>query len=172
MVIRPNRDDVLRVIPGYKFEYGYDSNVNPAGLPTVTRVEDNAASRNMSEALGSEAILGGFASGIINGDAFDPPNVNGKVPFSEALFDVISWFELNYVKRRLKSHLTKLKPHFRHVVLPVTVNTLYLTFYFAFKKNRHPLTKNCIFSISLPVKGSQPGHWRLTFAGGRIDDGL
>ena len=171
MVRRPNRDDVLRLIPGYKFEYGYDSTVNPTGLPTSTRVEDCANSRNMPEALGSEA-LGEFAERAINGDAFDPPNVNGKVPYSEALFDVISWFELDYVKHRLKSQLTKLKPHFREVVLPATVNTLYLTFYFAFKKNRHPLTKNCIFSISLPVKGSQPGHWKLIFVGGRIDDGL
>ena len=160
MARRPNRDDVLVPVPGYKIEYKYAS-TDPSSGPSNIEVQN---AQDFSEQLmgDAEGGLGGTVSHpFINGGAFSPGNINGKVPMKDSLFDVVSFFQLNSVQRRTKKMITRLKPFFTTMVLPRTVEGVYVTFYFVFKESRNPLTKGCVFSISLPVKGNGNPMWSL-----------
>jgi|14BtaG_2_1085337.scaffolds.fasta_scaffold61186_2 hypothetical protein len=159
MARRPNRDDVLVPVPGYKIEYKYAS-TDPSSGPSNIEITNSPFVQGFSEQLGPD--LGeALSAPFINGDAFSPGNINGKVPMKESLFDVVSFFQLNSIQRHTKQMIARLKPFFQTMEIPRTVDGVYVTFYFIFKEDRNPLTKGCVFSISLPVKGNGRPMWSL-----------
>ena len=158
MARRPNRDDVVVWVPGYKLEYGTLPTGSDAGAPM--ELSNLVTQKNpMSAEFAAKAaapLIALDASTVINPAAWGPGDPNGLRAVSDDMYDIVSWFQLDYIQRAMRNYVKRMKPYFEGRTIPRTVDALYVTLYFAFKKTSLPAQAGCYFSVSLPVIGSAP----------------
>ena len=156
MARRGNRDDVVEWVPGYKLEYGTLPTGSDAGASMELAnlvTEKNAMSAEFA-AKAAAPLIALDASTVINPAAWGHGDPNGLRAVSDDMYDIVSWFHLDYVQRTMRNYVKRMKPYFEGRTIPRTVDALYVTLYFAFKKTSLAAQAGCYFSVSLPVIGS------------------
>ena len=156
MARRGNRDDVVEWVPGYKLEYGTLPTGSDAGASMELAnlvTEKNAMSAEFA-AKAAAPLIALDASTVINPAAWGPGNPDGLRAVSDDMYDIISWFQLEYIQRAMRNYVKRMKPYFEGLTIPRTVDALYVTLYFAFKETSLAAQAGCYFSVSLPVIGS------------------
>ena len=153
MVQRPNADNLV-FTGGYQFNWGYgDNDLRPCSGKTILDVQEKSLLEE-SAPLAQEMV-----QSVVNTDVFSPGSPDGKVPLSDDLGNWVSWINLDYNRNFYKEVRRKLGKRFRGTVLPLGVESLYITFFYYYDYDKGSPNHGQYLTLSIPIIGKRTAIW-------------